>query len=182
MAPSGDRLALPLACVVICLATERALRRQLPRRSLGAITQWSVASVVWVWIVQRSVPPALLRSPVACIGVAWPLVIAVAESLAVAAGESPRENRGSVQMDMGVLLNIGFSLSTASALASDKGKRDSARCVTLFTSSVVVICLCFLIPNPLLFRAGVYQKVAITLATGMLLISSSVSMDLKMCD
>ncbi len=84
-------------------------------------------------------------------------------------------------MDMGALLNIGFSLSTVAAMARERGFGESARCVALLTSSVVIICLCFLIPNPLVFRAGIFQKIAISFATGMLLVSSGVSIQLKMC-
>tara|TARA_Y100000991_G_scaffold139150_1_gene104846 strand:- start:405 stop:950 length:546 start_codon:yes stop_codon:yes gene_type:complete len=171
-----------LTYVIVCLAAERALREHVPRRGLTAITHWSIACVAWVFLVRQVVPESLLlRGTVPWLGVAWPLAIAVAESFAIASGESPRENRGSVQMDMGALLNIGFSLSTVAAMARERGFGESARCVALLTSSVVIICLCFLIPNPLVFRAGIFQKIAISFATGMLLVSSGVSIQLKMC-
>lgn len=170
-----------LLCAVV-IATERSLRDRLPRRSLGALTQWALASVAWAFIARHAVPDSLTHSPIAWVGILWPVCIGAAESFATAVGESPREHRGSIQMDMSALLNIGFSLSAAATLAKQHGRSENARCVTLFTSSVVIMCLCFLIPNPLVFRVAVLQKAAIAIATGMLLVAAAVSMEARLCE
>ena len=174
------------SCVVysiLSILTYVILKGKIPDEKLDVISHWSLSSLFWIGIISKILPED--SNNIVWVGVIWPLLVGVGECATMIHGNLPRENRGSVQMDMGALLNIGFSLSTVSMIAKENGRTNDAKCITLLTSSVVILCLCFLMPSPALLRTNLIQKSAVAYATGMLIITASLNVSLKLntlCD
>ena len=141
---------------------------------------WSVGSMLWLIVVQKLIPKHYhSKFPIISLGIAWPILIGASEMFALLYN-SNKDNRGSVQMDMGALLNIGFSLSAASLLAKESGEKEIGKTCVIMTSGVIILCLCFLMPSPALIRTPILQRMAISYATGLLLITSTINVSLKL--
>jgi hypothetical protein len=163
---------------VLSIITYIFLRDRIPSEKAELILHWSISSYIWIYIIHKILPTD--SKNIVWLGILWPVIVGIGESISTITAHGLRDNRGSVQMDMGALLNIGFSLSTVSILAKENGNTSDARCVALLTSSVIMLCLCFLMPSPALFRTILLQKTAVAYATGMLIITASINISLKL--
>ena len=170
---------LGLVGLILSLITYIAIVKKYGEK-IEFIVYWSVGSMLWLIIIQKLIPLEYhTKFPIISLGVIWPILIGISEMFALLHNGN-KDNRGSVQMDMSALLNIGFSLSAASLLAKESGEKEIGKTCVIMTSAVIILCLCFLMPSPALIRTPILQRMAISYATGLLLITSTINVSLKL--
>lgn len=145
---------------------------------------WFIATCVWFVFVKKMIPPSKSESNIYLqLSFLWLPLIAVNEMYCLSHGINI-DPRGSTQMDMGSITNIGFAFGAASLLAKNQSDKETEKLVVLLGGSTILMCLLFLspsLPNHTL-KSVPLQKIASTYATGVLIMMGIIHIHLKMKD
>ena len=146
---------------------------------------WFVATCVWFIFVRKILPTQreASESIYMKLSTLWLPLIAVNEMYCLSYGIN-MDPRGSTQMDMGSITNIGFAFGAASLLAKNQSDKDAEKTVVLLGGITILMCLLFLSPSlPTHTMKNVpLQKIASTYATGVLVLMGILHLHLKMKD